>query len=292
MIPRSFEYYAPESLPKALWLLKKYRDDAKILAGGHSLTPVMKLRLASPKYIVDINRIPKLAYIKTSGKKLLFGTLTRHYQVETSDTVKKLFPILSDAASVIGDPQVRNLGTIGGAVAHADPAADYAGALLALGAAVKSVGPKGRRTIKIDDFFVDTFTTALKPNEILTEIQVPIPPARSGGAYLKLERRVGDFATVGVGVQLTLAEDGVCKTAGIGLVAAGPTPLRARKAEETLKGRVIGDEAIKEASVKAMEESDPIADLRGSVEYKRDMVRVFTKRSLQAALKRVKEAAK
>jgi aerobic carbon-monoxide dehydrogenase medium subunit len=209
MLPRSFQYFAPTTVEQVTGFLKEHEGDVKILAGGMSLIPLMKLRLASPGYIVDINRVKELEYIEESedGKALLIGSLTRHYALESSALTKKMVPLLSEVAGSIGDPQVRNLGTIGGALAHSDPSGDWGAAILALRGSVSVLGASGERSISIDDFLVDTFTTALREGELITRVSVPIPrEGRSGGAYLKLERKAGDFATAGVAAQLVLEE--------------------------------------------------------------------------------------
>jgi len=288
MIPKSFEYCAPTNLREALTLLSKFKEDAKILAGGHSLIPMMKLRLLSPKYIIDINRIKELSYIKLRGKNIFIGALTRHYEIEGSDVIKRNLPILAEAAGLIGDPQVRNMGTIGGSLAHADPAADYAAVSLALNATIKVRSLRGERKIPAQKFFLDTFTTALKPTEILTEVIFPLPPERSGGAFAKFERKAGDFATVAAAVQITLDQNDKVKAAGIGLAAAGPKPIKAVKAEKLLIGKVIDEEVMNKVAEQAKEESDPISDIRGSSEYKKEMVKVFVKRALKEALNRAK----
>ena len=213
MIPRSFEYSAPGTLNEAVSLLQKLGPDAKILSGGQSLIPMMKLRLASPPHIVDINRIPGLDYIKEEAGALRIGALVRESDLEHSDLVRSRFPILIDTTSVIADPLVRNQATVCGNLAHGDPANDHPATMLALGATVVATGPNGQREIRVEDFFPGLFTTALEPEEILTEIKIPFPPPRSGGAYLKLERKVGDFATAGVAVQITLDDSGACNTA-------------------------------------------------------------------------------
>jgi carbon-monoxide dehydrogenase medium subunit len=267
----------------------------KILAGGMSLIPLMKLRLASPGFVVDINRVKGLEYIDESEdvKALLIGSLSRHHALESSPLVKKRAPLLSEAAGHIGDAQVRNLGTIGGALAHSDPSGDMGAAILALRGEVTVLGPSGERSISIDDFLVDTFTTSLKENELITRVSVPIPQAEgSGGAYLKLERKAGDFATVGVAAQLSLEEkrDGEYFTyAGIGLTALGPKNLRASKAEQCLVGRRLTEEAIAEAASAAARECAPTDDpLRGPAKYKRDMAGLFTRRALQLAAARAR----
>ena len=287
MFPRTFSYIAPSTLEEAISILDKYPEDAKILAGGHSLVPMMKLRLASPKYVVDISRLDGLEYITESDGMLTIGALTTHHAVETSKLILAKCPIMSEAAGLIGDPQVRNAGTIGGALAHGEPAGDWGSIILSLNGELKTKSPSGERVIKIDEFFLGPFETALKPNEILTEIKIPLPPQPSSSAYLKLERKVGDFATVGVGVQLKI-DDQTITDVGIGLTAVGFTPLRARKAEEILRGKVITDAVIEEAAQAATDESDPTADLHGSVKYKKLMVKEFTIRALKLAIKRTK----
>lgn len=291
MIPDQFEYFAPKTVPEAVGLLQRYGPEAKLLAGGHSLIPLMKLRLAAPRYLVDINRIAGMAYINEADGMLRIGALTRHGDLETSDLLRARYPLLADTARVIADPLVRNLGTIGGSLAHADPAGDWGAAMLAVGAQVVASGARGARVIAIDDFFVDTFTTALEPDEILTEVRIPQPVPGSGGAYLKLERKVGDFAIAAVGAALVLDAKETATRVGIGLCNVGSTSLRARRAEEALRGRKPDDAAIARTAAAAAEESDPAADLRGPAEYKRDMVRVLTGRALRLALRRAKGGA-
>lgn len=291
MIPDRFEYFAPKTVPEAIGLLQRYGPEAKVLAGGHSLIPLMKLRLAAPRYLVDLNRIPRLAYIEEDAAVLRIGALTRHGDLETSDLVRARYPLLADAARVIADPLVRNLGTIGGSLAHADPAGDWGAAMLAARAEIVATGPRGARTIPIDGFFVDTFTSALEPDEILTEIRVPKPQRGSGGAYLKLERKVGDFAIAAVGVSLGLDGRGTCGDVGIGLCNVGPTSLRAKRAENALQGQKPDDAAVAKAAAAAAAESDPVGDLRGPAEFKRDMVRVLTARALRLAVQRARGGA-
>ena len=252
---------------------------------------MMKLRLASPPHIVDINRIPGLDYITESGGVLRIGALVRESDLERSDLVRSRCPILIDTTSVIADPLVRNQATVCGNLAHGDPANDHPATMLALGASVAALGPNGEREIPIESFFPGLFTTALEPDEILTEIRIPIPPPSSGGAYLKLERKVGDYATAGVAVQITLDGSGACAKAGIGLTNVGFTPLKARKAEAFLTGRALDEAAIKQASELASGESQPVEDIRGSADYKRDLVRVLTARALNLAITRAKGGA-
>jgi len=290
MIPRSFEYFSPRTLDEAIALLQKLGPEAKLLSGGQSLIPMMKLRLVSPEYIVDINRIPGLDYISESDGHLKIGALAREHQLESSETVQTKFPIIADTAKVIADPLVRSQATVCGNLAHGDPANDHPATMLALGATVVATGPKGQREISIDDFFPGLFTTALEAEEILTEIRVPIPPPKSGGAYLKLERKVGDFATAGVAVQITLDDAGACKRAGIGLTNVGFTPIKAKQTESLLTGKKLDEATIQQAGEMAASESQPMDDIRGSADYKRDLVRVLTTRALKRALDRAKGA--
>jgi carbon-monoxide dehydrogenase medium subunit len=286
MIPAAFEYHAPTSIGDATALLARLGGEAKILSGGQSLIPLMKLRLAGPQHLVDINRIPDLAYIREADGVLRIGALTREADLEDSEVVRSRYPLLHDACTVIADPLVRNLATIGGNLAHADPANDHPATMLALGAEVVAAGGRGRRRIPITSFFTGPFTTALEADEILVEVAVPAPPARSGGAYVKLERKVGDFATVAVAAQLTLGAHGTCDQVGLGLTNVGLTPIRAAAAEAALKGARPDEAAIRRAAQLAADASEPSEDLRGSVEYKRDMVRVLTARALRRAVER------
>jgi aerobic carbon-monoxide dehydrogenase medium subunit len=291
MIPRSFEYSAPGTLEEAVSLLQKLGSEAKILSGGQSLIPMMKLRLASPAYIIDINRIPGLAYISENGASLKIGALARESDLEVSPAVKSRFPILVDTSLVIADPLVRNQATVCGNLAHGDPANDHPATMLALGAGLIAVGPRGEREIPIENFFTGLFSTDLQPEEILKEIRIPIPSPMSGGAYLKLERKVGDYATAGVAVQITLDAAGACRRAGIGLTNVGFSPLKATQTEAFLAGKSLDESTIKEAAELAAAESNPIDDIRGPAEYKRDLVRVLTARALKRAIERAKKGA-
>jgi aerobic carbon-monoxide dehydrogenase medium subunit len=286
MIPAPFDYHAPASLADAIGLLQQHGDDAKVLSGGQSLLPLLKLRLASPVHLVDIGRIPGLEYIKEEDGYLKIGGRTRESALERSDLIKTKYPILFDTASVIADPLVRNRATIGGNLAHADPANDHPATMLALGAEVVVTGRDGERTIAIGTFFTGLFSTALEPDEILTEIRIPIPPPRSGGAYVKLERKVGDFATAAAAVQVTLGATGAIERAGIGLTSAGPTPVKAVDAERFLQGKMPDSGTIAEAARLAGKAASPSPDRRGSIEYKREMARVLTARALTAAVER------
>ncbi len=288
MIPPSFEYYSPATVNEAIGLLKQHGAEAKILSGGMSLIPLMKLRLASPQCLIDINGIQGLGTIKEADGFLRIGALTRESELEKSELVRSKYPILIDTTAVIADPLVRNRATMGGNLAHGDPANDHPATMLALDAEVVATGSNGERKIPIGDFFTGLFSTALSSDEILTEIRIPIPPPRSGGAYFKLERKVGDFATAAAAAQLTLGKGDTCDRVGIGLTNVGPTPIKAKKAEAALTGKKIDGEAIKRAAVLASEECEPRGDLRGSVEYKRDLIRVLTGRALNRALERAR----
>jgi carbon-monoxide dehydrogenase medium subunit len=283
MIPPSFEYLRPRTIPEAIKMLEQHGDAAKILSGGQSLIPMMKLRLARPGYLIDINRIAGLSYIKEEGGYLKIGGLTREAELELSPLVRSKYPILADTTHVIADPQVRNLATVGGNLAHGDPANDHPATMIALGAQVVANGPQGERVIPIESFFVSLFLTALAPDEILTEIRVPIPPPRSAGAYLKLERKVGDFATAAVAAQLTLDEKGACQRVGIALTNVGATPVKAKKAESVLAGKEVDDGAVTRAAQLAAEEAEPSSDLRGPAEYKRGLVKELARRALTLA---------
>ena len=286
MIPPQFEYFAPTTLHEALTLLRQYGSEAKLLSGGQSLIPLMKLRLATPAYLIDINRIPGLDHLHERNGFLCIGALTREADLEHSELVRTHYPIVCDTARVIGDPLVRNLATIGGNLAHADPANDHPATLLALEAEIVATGLDGERIIPAAEFFTDFFTTALRPDEILTEIRIPAPTAGSGGAYIKLERKVGDFAIVGVAAQMTIDATGICTRAGIGLTNVGPTPLKVHSAEAFLQGKRLDQDSITQAAQLAAQAARPEADLRGSIAYKRDMVRVLTTRALTRALER------
>jgi carbon-monoxide dehydrogenase medium subunit len=290
MIPGSFDYHSPGTLKEAIDLLGQHRDDAKVLSGGQSLLPLLKLRLGSAGHLVDIGKIPGLEYIKEEGGFLKIGGRTREAALEHSDLVRKKYPLLADTAEVIADPLVRNLATVGGNLAHGDPANDHPATMLAYGAEVVATGPKGARTIPIDKFFTGLFQTALASDEILTEIRIPSPPPKSGGAYMKLERKVGDFATAAAAAQVTLGANGTVEKVGIGLTNAGPTPIKATAAEQSLKGKKPDADAIGAASKLAAQATSPSADRRGSVEYKKEMARVLTARALAKAVARAQGA--
>jgi carbon-monoxide dehydrogenase medium subunit len=289
MIPGKFEYLVPTTLDEAVTMLGEHGFDAKILAGGQSLIPAMRFRLAMPEILIDINRIEGLSYIKEENGHLSIGAMTREAHIDESDLIKGKYALLADTAKVIADPLVRNLATVGGNLAHADPANDHPATMLAYNADVVAVGPDGERVIPIDDFFVDLFENSLADNEILKEIRIPTPAANSGGSYIKIERKVGDYAVAAVAVQLTMDGD-TCTAARVGLTNVSPVPMRATNAEAAIIGKPLTEDNIKAAGTAASQECDPSADLRGSVEYKRDLVRIVTGRAIRAAAERAKGA--
>jgi len=288
MIPAPFDYHRPGTLEEAIGLLARYGGEAKVLSGGMSLLPTLKLRLGSYAHLVDINRIPGLEYVKEEKGWLRIGAGTRQATLERSELIKARYPILADAVPLIADPLVRNRGTIGGNLANGDPANDGPAIAIALGAELVARGPKGERTIPANRFYKSLYTTELKGDEILTEIRIPVPPAKSGGAYRKLKRKTGDFAAAAVAVQLSLNANGTVARVGIALTNAGPTPVEAVKAMEFLRGKTLDEKTIAEAAKLAAQAASPSADRRGSVEYKREMARVLAGRALRAALERAK----
>jgi aerobic carbon-monoxide dehydrogenase medium subunit len=285
MIPPTFDYLAPETLPEAVQMLSQ-NGDAKILAGGQSLIPMMRFRLAAPAVLVDLNRLNFLEYIREEDGLLKIGALTREATIDGSSLVRERYPLLADTARVVADPLVRNMSTIGGNLAHADPANDHPATMLAYQAELVATGPQGERTIPVSEFFLGPFESSLTPDEILTEIRIPAPGAISSGAYYKLERKVGDFATAAVAVQVRLDESGNCVQAGIGLTNVGLTPIRALAAEEALIGQPLEDSNIREAARLAAEAAEPESDQRGSEEYKRHLVKTLTGRALRKAAER------
>ena len=289
MIPSAFEYAAPQSLAEAISFLQGHAGQAKVLAGGQSLIPLMKFRLASPEYLVDIARVPGLAHLEERAGHLAIGSMVREAVLEASPLIRARYPALLETSLVVADPLVRNFATVGGNVAHADPANDHPATMLALRAHAVVEGPGGRRTIAIDDFLVDTFETALAPDEVLVELQVPQPAAHSGSAYVKLERKVGDYAIAGVAVQVTLEGD-VCHEAGLGLTNVGPKAIRPLEAERFLVGKRLDEDVLRQAADLAATAAEPVSDLRGPAEYKRAMVRTLTVRALRKAAQRAKEA--
>ena len=287
MIPPSFDYVVPKTLPEAVALLGQHAD-AKVLAGGHSLIPLMRFRLASPAVLVDINRIDGLSYVREEDGWLKIGAMTRETDLERSALITEKYPLLADSTRMVADPLVRNMATLGGNLAHADPANDHPATMLAYGAQIVATGPNGQRTIPAADFFTGPFTTALERNEILTEIRIPAHRPGDGGCYLKVERKVGDYATAAVAVQVTLDGSGKCTSAGIGLTNVGLTPIRATAAEEALRGKSPDDDHIRQAARLASEAAEPESDRRGSAEYKRALIQTLTVRALRKAVERAK----
>jgi carbon-monoxide dehydrogenase medium subunit len=286
MIPAAFDYHRPSSLDEALALLAQHGDAAKVLSGGMSLLPVLKLRLGSFAHLVDIGRIPGLEYVKEDGGFLKIGAGTRQATLERSDLVRAKCAVLADAVPLIADPLVRNRGTIGGNVANGDPGNDEPTVMISVGATLVARGNQGERTIPANQFYKDFYTTALAPGEILTEIRIPLPPARTGSAYVKLKRKVGDFAAAAAAVQVTLGANGSVERASIALTNAGPTPIEASDAARSLVGKTPDEKAIAEAAKLAAAKTAPSADRRGSVEYKKEMARVMVTRALRKAAER------
>lgn len=291
MIPGPFEYQAPASLDEAKELLSSYGEDAKLLAGGQSLIPLMRFRLAQPTMLVDLKRVLELDSLEERDGWLEIGAMTREAHLDKTPLVADRYPLLADTAKVIADPLVRNLATVGGNIAHADPANDHPATMLAYRAELVATGPNGERTIPIDEFFITGFTTALEPDEVLTRIRIPAPSSRSGGAYEKLERKVGDYAIAAAAVQLSLAEDGTISEVGIATTNVSFDLQRCADAEQALRGRQPDDDAISEAAELAARAADPTPDLRGPVEYKRAMAGTMTRRALQRAVARAQQSA-
>lgn len=285
MIPDDFTYAAPTNLPQVWDLLRQHEGDAKILAGGQSLIPLMKLRLASPAYLIDLRNVPGLTTLAERDGSLVIGAMVTETTLERSPLVRQRYAGIYDASTVVADPIVRNFATVGGNVAHADPANDHPAMLLALRANVTLQGSRGSRTMSLDDFMVDTFETALQGDEVLSEIRVPSPPPQSGSAYIKLERKVGDYAIAAVGAAVTL-ENGVCSRVGIGLTNVGPKAIRATQAETFLTGKQPDDASIREAARLAADAAQPTSDLHGPADYKRAMVQTLTARALRLAVQR------
>jgi len=290
MIPPPFEYLVPQSLPETFDMLRERGSDAKILAGGQSLIPLMKLRLAGPAYLIDIQKLPGLTALEERDGALVIGAMVRESALEHSRLVQQRYPGLAQASSVIADPLVRNFATVGGNLAHADPANDHPAMMLALGAEVIAQGPGGTRTIPIDDFLVDTFETSLATDELLTEIHIPQPPAHTGSAYFKLERKVGDYAIAAVAAQITLDGD-VCTRAGLGLTNVASKAVRPGQAEQFLVGKRLDEEVLREAARLAADAAEPTSDLRGPAEYKRSIVRTLSIRALRASTERARQEA-
>ncbi len=286
MIPSSFDYSSPGSVNEAIDLLHEHGEDAKVLAGGHSLIPMMKLRFASPTHVIDINNIPDLSYIREEGGRIKIGALTREVDLEESELLKSKYPIFIDASKLIADPQVRNFGTVGGNIAHGDAANDHPAVMIALNAEITITGKDGSRNVPIDEFFFGFYSTAIQHGELLTEISFPVPDGKYGNAYHKVERKVGDYATAGAAIHLVMDGEN-CTYAGIGLTNVNATPLRASRSEQALVGTDLNDEAINTAAQFASEDCNPSSDLRGSEDYKRRVVKSIVKRMINKAKSRI-----
>ncbi len=286
MYPASFEYHRAASVKDALAMLTKFGDDAKLLAGGHSLLPMMKLRLAQPGHLIDIAGIRDLAQIREDGSKIVIGGLATHHQVETSAIVKGKLGMLAECAALIGDVQVRNRGTIGGSLAHSDPAADYPAAILALEAEMRVEGSGGARTIKAEEFFIDLMTTAVQHGQILTHVSIAPIAAGAGGAYLKHRQPASGFATVGVAALVALDPDGQCHRVRVGITGLGPKAFRAKAVEAALTGKMPS--AIKDAAAHAADGIDALSDIHAAGDFRSELARVDTRRALEQAVARAK----
>src|SRR5256714_4318203 len=288
MVPAQFDYHQPATLDEALALLQQHADDAKILAGGHSLIPAMKLRLAQPAVLIDIRRIRDLAYIREEGEAIHIGAMTTHFQIEASDRLRDICPILPEAATQIGDAQVRNRGTLGGSRAHADPAADWPAVMIALNAEIVAIGGGGERLIAADDFFVTMLTTALEAGEILREIRIPVPAGRYGQAYAKAAQPASGFAVVGVAVHLVRDAGGACQTASVGITGVASKAYRAKGVEAALNGSALDEQAIANAATTAADGVIINGDIYASEAYRTHLAQVYTRRAVQAAASRAK----
>jgi len=286
MKPAQFEYHAPTTTEEAVALLKQYAGEAKILAGGQSLVPLMNFRLSRPAALIDINRIGALAYIKEADGQLRFGAMTRQRAVERSDLVRSRIPLMTEATELVGHLPIRTRGTVGGSVAHADPAAEYPAVVTALEGEMVVRGSGGERTVRPEEFFVTYLTTSLAPDEILTEVRLPVPPRGSGWAFEEFSRRHGDFALAGIAA-LLVSEGGRCKKARLATCGAGPTPIRLRAAEEILEGSGLDEQTFQAAGAKAQELVSPDSDIHASADYRRHLTKVLTVRALRRAAARI-----
>ena len=286
MIPSKFTYHKASSLKDAIALSQKHGEEAKYMSGGHSLLPMMKLRFATPEHIIDISKIDGLSYIKEDGDYLKIGALTTQSEMEYSSIIKEKYPIMSDAIKLTADPSVRNVGTIGGNIAHGDAANDQPALMLAMRATVVAEGVDGQKSIPIDDFFHGFYMTALEPSDVLVEIQVPKSKKGNGGAYHKVERKVGDYATAGVAVHVEIDDSGLCQQIGIGLTNVSAVPMRLERGEELLRGKKITEDLIAQVGIVASEDCEPTSDLRGSEAYKRSIVNTITQRMIRLAIER------
>ncbi|MFY9583634.1 MAG: xanthine dehydrogenase family protein subunit M [Candidatus Acidiferrales bacterium] len=290
MIPAAFEYHVPKTLEEALRLVERHGDEAKLLAGGHSLLPLMKLRLAAPRYVIDLGRLRGMSYIREEGGHIAIGAMTTHADVEASELLRAKCPLLPETAAAIGDVQVRNRGTLGGSLAHADPAADYPAAILALDAEIVAASTAGTRTIAARGFFVDMLTTQLRPGEILSQVRIPLFAPRTGTAYCKLHQPASGFAIVGAAARVTLNKSGKIEDVAVGITGVGPKAYRAEAVEKALLGKKVAPkppaDVVKYAARHAADGIEPLADLHASAEYRREMAAVFTRRALERAIAR------
>jgi carbon-monoxide dehydrogenase medium subunit len=284
MYPRAFQYHRASTLQEASALLGQLGEGAKLLAGGQSLIPLMKLRFANPAHLIDLNFVPATSYVRAEGGFMQFGALTRHAEIAASEIAAQV-PILHDCASGIADVQVRNRGTIGGSLAEADPSSDWATALLTLACEVRCLGPNGDRTLPLSDFIKDAYTTALGRDELVSEVRLKVPAARSGGAYVAFKRAAPVYPTASAAVQLTLEGD-VCRDAAIALGCVGLTAIRATEAEGALRGKVLDAKTIETATEAARAAADPQPDMRGPAEYKRQLVGALVKQAIGIARRR------
>jgi CO/xanthine dehydrogenase FAD-binding subunit len=291
MKPAQFEYDDPRTLDEALELLAQHGDECKVLAGGQSLVPLMNFRLARPARLIDINEIDSLSYIKRDNGRLVIGAMTRHAQVEHSKEVADLWPLVTEAIGWVGHSQIRNRGTVGGSVAHADPAAELPAAFAALDASFLVNSKRGSRTVSWSQFFVSEFTTTLAADELVTAVEVPAPDGVTGTAFVEFARRHGDFALGGAAVTLKLGPDGRCQKATIALLSAGPAPVRAEGAEMQLRGAKLDEASIRAASAEAVKGLRPTSDLHGSTEYRVALLRTMTERALTKATQRTRSIA-
>jgi aerobic carbon-monoxide dehydrogenase medium subunit len=286
-IPAPFDYHPVQTVDEAIALLREYGDEAKVLAGGHSLLPTMKLRLSQPSHLIDIGRVNGLSYIRAEGDVIAVGALTTYTSMARSNLLRSHFFALADAASVIGDQQVRNRGTLGGSAAHSDPAGDMPAIILALKADIVVQGPNGKRTISADDFFLDTFTTALEPDEILTELRFKVLPAHTGTAYMKLENKASHYAVTGSAAVITLNDDGTCAAASVTITGASTKTVRASAVENTLVGKKLDETSVAEAAQHATDDLELVEDIHGSKAYRGQMTIVLAKRAILKAMERV-----
>jgi len=286
MFPAPFEYHTPTTLRQAVALLQRYGEDAKVLAGGQSLIPLMRFRLARPAHLVDLRRVEGLSGIRAVRGGIAIGAMTTHWEIESSPLLQERVPVLPECARQIADVQVRNRGTIGGSLAHADPAADYPAVLLALGARLRAVGPNGVRTLPVEEFFQGPYTTALQPGEILTEVRIPDPPARSGASYQKFANPASHYAIVGVCALVALSARGTVQEVRIGVTGAGPAPFRAESAEAVLRGQRPTERNLRRCADQVPEGQEMNSDLHASADYRAHLCRVMALRALQEAVRR------